>query len=104
MISPVILCSKFLRLSRKIFAQGINYQELAPAARIWIVCRKARTHRQLWSISMNSSRSKVGRGYFFFHRVAAAFLAIALRRAADSFFARALPPLEAPSLERATAA
>ena len=39
-----------------------------------------------------------------FHRAAAAFLAIALRLVADSFAARALPPLAPPSRPSATAA
>jgi hypothetical protein len=41
---------------------------------------------------------------FFPHRFAAAFLAMALRLAGDSAFARAAPPLTPPSLPSATAA
>jgi hypothetical protein len=40
----------------------------------------------------------------FFQRASAAFLAICFRFLADSASARALPPLEAPSLDNATAA
>jgi hypothetical protein len=42
-------------------------------------------------------------GYLSSHRFAAAFFAIAFRFAAESFSALALPPLDAPSLESATA-
>lgn len=42
--------------------------------------------------------------YFFFQRAAAAFLAIARLLAGVNAAARALPPLEAPSMARATAA
>jgi hypothetical protein len=38
------------------------------------------------------------------HRFAAAFLAIAFRRAAESFLARARPPFDAPNLPSITAA
>jgi hypothetical protein len=47
--------------------------------------------------------AKVRLIYLFFHRFAAAFLAIAFRLAALSDLARALPPLDAPNLLRATA-
>ena len=40
----------------------------------------------------------------FFHLAAAAFLAIIFRRRADKDSARALPPLDAPSFDSATAA
>lgn len=45
--------------------------------------------------------------YFFVvfpHRFLAAFFAIAFRFAADRLLARAFPPLDAPSLDSATAA
>ena len=43
-------------------------------------------------------------GYFLAQRAAIAFLAISLRRVGDRFRARANPPLDAPSLDKATAA
>ena len=56
------------------------------------------------------AKAGTGNDYFLFnlltllHRAITALRAISERRFAESFFARAFPPLEAPSFDNATAA
>jgi hypothetical protein len=51
-----------------------------------------------------ASMYQTKKDYFSFHRASAASLAIRERSFADNLCARALPPFDAPSFERATAA
>jgi len=57
-----------------------------------------------WEDSDRTDFQKTGMDGYFPHRAAAAFLAIIFRLLADKLSARALPPLDAPSFDSATAA
>jgi hypothetical protein len=67
-------------------------------------CNKIYGQEIIYSDVNSLQRRKDFTAYFLPHRAAAAFLAIIFRLRADSDSARALPPLDAPSLLSATAA